>query len=87
MKVACAFVLSVMFFLFPALCPAEVFKDASEARLSNGLKVIMLENHKSPIVSFQVWYRAGARNEQNGQNRARAHARAHDVQRYGQGER
>ena len=66
MKVACFFVLSVMVFLFPALSSAEVFKDASEARLSNGLKVIMLENHKSPIISFQVWYRAGARNEKTG---------------------
>jgi zinc protease len=55
-----------MFLLFPALCPAEVFKDASEALLSNGLKVIMLENHKSPIISFQVWYRVGARNEKTG---------------------
>jgi zinc protease len=52
--------------LFPSLCSGEVFKDASEARLSNGLKVIMLEKHNSPIVSFQVWYRAGARNEKTG---------------------
>ena len=67
MKVACSFVLWViMFFVFPALCSAEVFKDASEARLSNGLKVIMLENHKSPIISFQVWYRVAARNETTG---------------------
>ena len=66
LKVACSFVFWVMFFLFPALCSAEVFKDASEARLSNGLKVIMFENHKSPIISFQVWYRVGGRNEQTG---------------------
>ena len=66
MKIARCFVLWVMFLLFPALCSAEVFKDASEARLSNGLKVIMLENHKSPIISFQVWYRVGARNEKTG---------------------
>jgi zinc protease len=43
-----------------------MFNNVSEARLSNGLKVIMLENHKSPIVCFQVWYRAGARREQTG---------------------
>ncbi len=66
MKVACSFVVWVMFFLFPSLCSADVFKDVSEARLSNGLKVIMLENHKSPIISFQVWYRVGARNEGTG---------------------
>ncbi len=66
MKVARSFVLWVMFLLFPAICSAQMFKDASEARLSNGLKVIMLENHKSPIISFQVWYRVGARNETTG---------------------
>ncbi len=38
----------------------------TEAFLSNGMKVILLENHKAPIVSLQVWYRAGSRNEQWG---------------------
>lgn len=66
MKTTSAFVLMVMVFLFTASCRAEILKDASETRLSNGLKVIMLENHKAPIVSFQVWYRAGARNEITG---------------------
>jgi zinc protease len=65
LKVARSFVLLV-FLVFPALCSAEVFKDASEARLSNGLKVIMLENHKAPIISFQIWYRVGSRNEKTG---------------------
>lgn len=54
------------FFSFSSLCSAEIFKDASEARLSNGLKIIMFEKHNSPLVSFQVWYRAGARNEITG---------------------
>ena len=31
--------------------------------LPNGLKVILLENHKAPLVTFQVWYRVGSRNE------------------------
>jgi zinc protease len=43
-----------------------MFENASEARLANGLKVIMLENHQAPIVSFQVWYRVGAANETTG---------------------
>jgi len=67
LKATCALVFTAMFFFFPALCPAaELFRDASEARLSNGLKLIMLENHKAPLISFQVWYRAGARNETTG---------------------
>ena len=30
--------------------------------LDNGLKVLLLEDHKSQAVTFQVWYRVGARN-------------------------
>lgn len=36
--------------------------------LDNGLKVLLLENHKSPAVTFQVWYRVGARNERDGKS-------------------
>jgi zinc protease len=38
----------------------------SEVVLPNGLKVILLENHKAPLATFQVWYRVGSRNEQWG---------------------
>ncbi len=31
--------------------------------LPNGLKVLLLERHTAPVVSFQVWYRVGSRNE------------------------
>ncbi|HEX3176423.1 MAG TPA: pitrilysin family protein [Methylomirabilota bacterium] len=34
--------------------------------LDNGLRVLLLEDHRSPIVSFQMWYRVGSRNEQRG---------------------
>ncbi len=52
-----------------------IFVEASQAALANkvfetvlpnGLKVILLENHKAPEVSFQVWYRVGSRNEEWG---------------------
>ncbi len=55
-----------MLFLLPSVSAAQMFKGASDTTLSNGLKVIMLENHKAPLVSFQVWYRAGSRNERVG---------------------
>jgi zinc protease len=31
--------------------------------LDNGLRVLLVEDHRSPIVSFQMWYRVGSRNE------------------------
>ncbi|MFQ5667743.1 MAG: M16 family metallopeptidase, partial [Candidatus Binatia bacterium] len=37
-----------------------------ENTLPNGLKILLLEDHKAPVAVMQVWYRAGARNEQVG---------------------
>jgi zinc protease len=36
------------------------------ATLENGLRVLLQEDHRSPIVSFQMWYRVGSRNETRG---------------------
>ncbi|MEK7715573.1 MAG: pitrilysin family protein [candidate division NC10 bacterium] len=36
------------------------------ATLPNGLRVLLLEDSRNPIVSLQVWYRVGSRNEQRG---------------------
>ncbi len=43
--------------------PASIASDVLEATLDNGLRVVLLEEHRSPIISFQVWYRVGSRNE------------------------
>src|SRR5262249_38234646 len=40
--------------------------DVSEATLDNGLRVLVLEDHRSPIVTVQIWYRVGSRNERPG---------------------
>ena len=36
------------------------------ATLDNGLRVLLLEDHRSPIVTVQLWYRVGSRNEARG---------------------
>jgi zinc protease len=36
------------------------------ATLDNGLRVLLLEDHRSPIVTVQTWYRVGSRNELRG---------------------
>ena len=38
----------------------------TETVLPNGLKVLLKEEHKSPIVTFQIWYHVGSRNERLG---------------------
>jgi zinc protease len=40
--------------------------NVTEKVLPNGLKVLLKEEHKAPIVTFQVWYKVGSRNERLG---------------------
>jgi len=56
------FLLIFCFALIP-FSEAGLKEQVFETVLSNGLKVILLENHRAPFVTFQVWYRVGSRNE------------------------
>jgi zinc protease len=56
----------VVYFLFLPCSEAGLKDQVFETVLSNGLKVILLENHKVPLITFQVWYRVGSRNEEWG---------------------
>jgi len=40
--------------------------NVTEKVLPNGLKVLLKEEHKAPVVTFQIWYRVGSRNERLG---------------------
>lgn len=40
--------------------------NVTEKVLPNGLKVLLKEEHKAPVVTFQIWYKVGARNEKLG---------------------
>jgi zinc protease len=42
---------------------AGISEGVHEKILPNGLKVLLMENHKAPVVTFQIWYRVGSRNE------------------------
>jgi zinc protease len=56
----------ILFFVtLPAISYAT---PVQEFVLENGLKVLLLEDHKSPAVTFQVWYRVGSRNEKDGKS-------------------
>jgi len=48
------------------LADAQVTTRVKESVLENGLKVLLLEEHKAPVVTVHVWYRVGSRNEQPG---------------------
>lgn len=46
---------------FPALAAAPF-----TTRLDNGLTVYVIEEHKAPVVTIQLWYHVGGRNEVSG---------------------
>jgi zinc protease len=41
-------------------------QEVVEAKLDNGLRILLQEDHRSPVASFQVWYRVGSRDERVG---------------------
>lgn len=55
-------------FLFLLAIPITGFAEISvqEFKLNNGLKLVVQEDHRSPVVVSQVWYRAGSLDEVNG---------------------
>ncbi len=55
------FVFVVLLLSAQALC-AEV----REYTLDNGLKVLISEDHKVPLATFEIWYKVGSRSEQSG---------------------
>jgi len=61
----------------PAAAATDVVKpDLFEWRLDNGLDVVYLGVHKAPVVTVQVWYHVGSKDEQIGQ-RGSAHMFEH----------
>lgn len=48
------------------LLPFSILAEVREYTLDNGLKVLISEDHKVPLATFQIWYRVGSRDEQSG---------------------
>jgi len=72
--------------LLPATASAA---EPFYAKLENGLTVYILEEHKAPVVTVQVWYHVGGRNELSGRT-GLAHLLEHmmfkGTTKYGKGE-
>lgn len=60
-----ALLVCVLIGLAPA--QAQVFHPTTFT-LDNGMQVVVVENHRAPIVTHMVWYRAGAADEQPGKS-------------------
>lgn len=54
----------VVALLIPAVAgAASLTASTKEFTLNNGMKVLIVEDHKAPLATFQIWYRVGSRNE------------------------
>jgi len=60
------FGLGAALFPTPPGVAADLFDQVVEHKLANGLKVLLLKESRAPIISVQVWYRVGSRNEELG---------------------
>ena len=60
--------ISFLFFVITqlALAASPDLGDTHEYQLSNGLKLIVREDHRAPTVAHMAWYRAGSMDEVNG---------------------
>ncbi|MXS86452.1 insulinase family protein [Nitrosomonas sp. HPC101] len=66
----------IAFFCIAITSPLSASANSHEYLLDNGLKLIIKEDHRSPVVIQQVWYKAGSVDEVNGTTGV-AHALEH----------
>lgn len=53
--------------LFTAAAPASALDiDASTFKLKNGMEVVVIPDHRAPVVTHMVWYKVGAADEPQG---------------------
>lgn len=52
----------------PLASAVSLTEGTHKTVLDNGLTVLTKEIHTAPVVSVQIWYRVGSRNEPAGQN-------------------
>ena len=80
MKRLLLLLLTPLVFLFPTVLCAQaaspppstqgdefrITLPVTQFKLSNGLTVLLLEDHTVPIISYHTWYKVGSRNEAEG---------------------
>ncbi len=79
-KSAPALVCTLAIAVFIALASAAragISDNVKTETLPNGLKVLVLENHKAPVATFHVFYKVGSRNEPDRQSTGLAHLCEH----------
>jgi zinc protease len=74
-KIAAAFAVGIAFFGAPGLIPHSDSRAAHAAifnpdvfTLKNGMQVVVVSNHRVPVVTHMVWYKVGAMDEPPGKS-------------------
>ena len=49
-----------IFVLLPSGSTADISTQVTDFRLENGMQVIVIEDHRAPVVIHMVWYKAGS---------------------------
>ncbi len=55
--------------VFPAVAPAETAASPSPPAtftLANGLQVVVIPDHRTPVVTEMIWYKVGSADETPG---------------------
>ncbi len=79
-------IITFLVLIFPTVLPAA---EVQKVVLDNGLTVVLWEEPKAPVVTFQIWYKVGSRNEVNGKtglSHVTEHMMFKGTQKYGKGE-
>lgn len=68
MRYRTAFTVVLLAFCFsnPSQAAPEKVYNAESITLSNGMQVVVIPNHRAPVVSHMVWYKVGAADEPQG---------------------
>src|SRR6201993_1572454 len=65
-------IISLLFLLLSLISSSYVYAEGRDiwqvrdVTLTNGLRVLLLEDHRTQMVTLQIWYKVGSRNERLG---------------------
>ena len=52
--------------LLPSAALAQTSGKVTDFMLDNGMQVVVVEDHRAPVVQHMLWYRAGSADEPKG---------------------
>jgi zinc protease len=53
---------------FAAFAPAAAATDVADFKLANGLEIVVVPDHRTPVVTHMIWYKVGSADETPGKS-------------------